>query len=206
MRCVLAALLAAGCRTFEIFEDVGTDPHPPTVEITALVHYVSRRPRNHGRTPTYTEDESPAAGAGRAVTWDSGGFTLAPASSSRSRDLHRRRRRHRQASTSATGTAMTDERSVPPTDQTLLLRHLGDRARLAHRPVGHRAAAAIELTGIARPSPAGTLGRGQPRQPQREGRIRHHARRSLGSPRAARPWCARRRAGTSPRAASRSPA
>ena len=33
---VLAAMTTA-CG-FNIFEDVGSDPHPPTVEITALVH------------------------------------------------------------------------------------------------------------------------------------------------------------------------
>jgi len=68
---VLTAL-TAGCG-FEIFEDVGTDPHPPTVVITALVHYVPPP------TPTPTpppEDRVASSEQGRAVTWDSGGFTL----------------------------------------------------------------------------------------------------------------------------------
>ena len=39
--CALLALASlSGACGFKIFEDIGSDPHPPTVEITALVHFV----------------------------------------------------------------------------------------------------------------------------------------------------------------------
>ena len=61
--------MTAACG-FKIFEDIGSDPHPPTVEISGLVHYVP--------PPEPVVPASAAAPAlGRAVSWDSGGFTLA---------------------------------------------------------------------------------------------------------------------------------
>jgi hypothetical protein len=64
---VLAAMTTA-CG-FDIFEDIGSDPHPPTVQITALTHYVAE---NTASTAKKT-DVSPQ---GRSITFDSGGFTL----------------------------------------------------------------------------------------------------------------------------------
>jgi hypothetical protein len=64
---VLAALPAA-CG-FDIFEDVGTDPHPPSFEITRLVRYVTPL------APAAT-DKAALSTRGRSTTWDSGGFTL----------------------------------------------------------------------------------------------------------------------------------
>jgi hypothetical protein len=64
----------AGCTFLNIFEDVGSDPHPPTVEVTQLVIYVA---------PVEPPTASITAGAaapqkGRTIFWDSGGFTLSP--------------------------------------------------------------------------------------------------------------------------------
>ena len=63
---VLAAMTTA-CG-FDILEDIGTDPHPPAVEITGLVHYVA--------PPPGTADRAASSPPGRTVSWDSGGFTL----------------------------------------------------------------------------------------------------------------------------------
>lgn len=65
----------AGC-SFKIFEDVGSDPHPPTVAITALSVFTE---------PSAPASEPPPVGPdvntsflrGRSIPWDSGGFTLA---------------------------------------------------------------------------------------------------------------------------------
>jgi len=60
--------MTAACG-LKIFEDIGSDPHPPTVEISGLVYYVP---------PAVPEAPDSAASSpqGRAVSWDSGGFTL----------------------------------------------------------------------------------------------------------------------------------
>ena len=65
---LLISAMTAACG-FKIFEDVGSDPHPPTVEPTKIEVYVPPPP------------ETPAASAAspnlRSIPWDSGGFTLA---------------------------------------------------------------------------------------------------------------------------------
>jgi hypothetical protein len=66
---VLAATTAA-C-SFSIFEDIGSDPHPPTLEITELVLYVEPPPPPE---PVAGRVASPPHGW--SSTWDSGGFTL----------------------------------------------------------------------------------------------------------------------------------
>ena len=64
---VLAATTAA-CG-FKIFEDIGSDPHPPTVAIIGLVRYVPP-------PEPVTTDSAASSPQGRAVSWDSGGFTI----------------------------------------------------------------------------------------------------------------------------------
>jgi len=69
---VLAAMTTAcGVDIPKIFEDVGTDPHPPAFQITALTHFVAKE------TPK-TAIKSDFSPQGRSSTWDSGGFTLSP--------------------------------------------------------------------------------------------------------------------------------
>ncbi len=71
------AALTAGC-SFSVFQDIGTDPHPPTVEITALVHYVAPATTSTETTTTETTNTAGAVSPkpGRSVPWDAGGFTL----------------------------------------------------------------------------------------------------------------------------------
>lgn len=76
---VLAAM-AAGCG-FKIFEDVGSDPHPPTVEIVSLIRYVAPEVTEEPVTaPTTTTTTTTTAATlttiGKTISWDSGGFTL----------------------------------------------------------------------------------------------------------------------------------
>ena len=66
---VLTAMTAA-C-SLGVFEDVGSDPHPPTAEIIELVHYVV--PVD---TTTTTPDGGASAPGAKTIFWDSGGFTL----------------------------------------------------------------------------------------------------------------------------------
>jgi len=61
--------MTAAC--VKIFEDIGTDPHPPTVAVTELIHYVPPP-----EAPA-TADGAAASPQGRSIAWDSGGFTLA---------------------------------------------------------------------------------------------------------------------------------
>ncbi len=73
---VLAALTTA-CG-FKIFEDIGTDPHPPTVEITSIIEYVAPvvvvTPVK--RINPATIKPATSSTIGKSVIWDSGGFTL----------------------------------------------------------------------------------------------------------------------------------
>jgi len=68
---LLVLLVMSAACSFKIFEDIGTDPHPPTVQITALIHYVA---------PVAPAPDARAALSppGRNITWDAGGFTLSP--------------------------------------------------------------------------------------------------------------------------------
>lgn len=72
--CVWALLavvaLPAAC-SVKIFEDIGSDPHIPTLEITGLEHFVEPPPE----VPTAAGAD--ASRRGRAISWDSGGFTVA---------------------------------------------------------------------------------------------------------------------------------
>ena len=72
--CALLAVAAlpAACG-FDIFEDIGSDPHPPTVQITSLEYYVAPPPEV-APTPT----AAGAANRGRTIDWDSGGFSVSP--------------------------------------------------------------------------------------------------------------------------------
>jgi hypothetical protein len=82
--CALLAVgaLASGCG-FKVFEDIGSDPHPPTVEILAIAHYVKPPPATPD-APATTAGWSAATAAvrgaaptaPRSVVWDSGGFTV----------------------------------------------------------------------------------------------------------------------------------
>jgi len=70
--CALLILAAMTASCSKIFEPVGSDPHPPTVEVTELVYWVA--------TPTPTPVPA-RAGAGsapraRSIVWNSGGFTV----------------------------------------------------------------------------------------------------------------------------------
>lgn len=73
---LLLTMLTTACSG--VFEDVGTDPHPPTMELLGLVHYVPPP-----EEPPPPPDEPPLAfvvakpGPG-LVAWDSGGFTVHP--------------------------------------------------------------------------------------------------------------------------------
>lgn len=58
--------MSASCTQLKIFEDVGSDPHPPAVQIIALKHH-------DAATAADKTDLSPQD---RTITWDSGGFTL----------------------------------------------------------------------------------------------------------------------------------
>ena len=72
---VLTATTAA-CG-FNILEDIGSDPHPPTIAIIGLVHYVAPPPPPPPPPPeTTTTDSSASSPHERAIAWDSGGFTL----------------------------------------------------------------------------------------------------------------------------------
>jgi hypothetical protein len=51
-----------------LFEDVGSDPHPPTVTITGLVHFVD----------PVAPPPSAALVEGKTISFDSGGFTVSP--------------------------------------------------------------------------------------------------------------------------------
>jgi len=68
---VLMAMTAA-C-SFKIFEDIGSDPHPPAIGVTALVLYVAP-----AEPATPTIDRAISSSQGRSIIWDSGGFTLSP--------------------------------------------------------------------------------------------------------------------------------
>ena len=61
---------ACGVDIPKVFEDVGTDPHPPTVDIIGLVVYVEQP------TDAAIADRASSSRPGRSVFWDSGGFTL----------------------------------------------------------------------------------------------------------------------------------
>lgn len=74
---VLTALTAA-C-SFKIFEDLSTDPHPPTVAITGLVYYVEQPVAPPVPPPVPPAPDSDAVSQRiRAISWDSGGFTVKP--------------------------------------------------------------------------------------------------------------------------------
>lgn len=74
---IVLAAMNASC---VLFEDVGSDPHPPSVAIIALVHYVEPEPA----APAPAADAATAAVRAyastpdRSIAWDSGGFTLTP--------------------------------------------------------------------------------------------------------------------------------
>jgi len=74
---VVAALTPA-CN-LPIFEDIGTDPHPPAIQIVSLSYYVAPPVETTEPTPTPipTPDKTSVSLPGRSSTWDSGGFTLA---------------------------------------------------------------------------------------------------------------------------------
>ena len=77
---LVLATMTASCTQLKIFEDVGSDPHPPSVAVTELVHFVA--PPSEP-TPEPTPDRATSVDSvasnqqGRSVAWDSGGFTLA---------------------------------------------------------------------------------------------------------------------------------
>jgi hypothetical protein len=66
--------MSAACN--KIFEDVGADPHPPTVVIDELTRFDSEatadKPSHGSATPGGVASSARAA----AITFDSGGFTL----------------------------------------------------------------------------------------------------------------------------------
>jgi len=64
-------VLAAGTTAcgVDIFEDIGSDPHPPTVRITALTHSVEQDTAS-------TAAIAAVSPQGRSITFLSGGFTL----------------------------------------------------------------------------------------------------------------------------------
>jgi hypothetical protein len=74
---VVVAAATASC-SYKIFDDIGSDPHPPSIEVTALVHYVA----SVGKSTTTTlavaagTVRAPSVVQGRSSVWDSGGFTL----------------------------------------------------------------------------------------------------------------------------------
>lgn len=83
--CALTALMltTASC-SFKIFEDIGSSPHPPSVNVTSLAIFVPPPPSTTPESTTppsttpaasvaQTADSSPQD---RAITWDSGGFTI----------------------------------------------------------------------------------------------------------------------------------
>jgi hypothetical protein len=71
----LAAFLvvAGGCTSTGMFEDVGVDPHPPSVQLLAVLPFVPAPP-----TPTPTPVAGPDAASQRARTiqFDTGGLTV----------------------------------------------------------------------------------------------------------------------------------
>ena len=81
--CALLAVgvLSAGCG-FKVLEDIGSDPHPPTVEIRSLFHYVPPPEPEPEPEPEPQSQPTSAAGGGaartaaRSVAWNSGGFTV----------------------------------------------------------------------------------------------------------------------------------
>jgi hypothetical protein len=72
---ICALLILAGMTTAcgvdipKIFEDVGSDPHPPTVQITALTYAVAEDTAS-------TAAKADVSPQGRSITFNSGGFTL----------------------------------------------------------------------------------------------------------------------------------
>jgi len=74
---IVLAAMSAACG-FKIFEDVGADPHPPTVEITALVHYVAPvvTAAPVVKFATTTTIPATSSAVGRPIAFDSGGFAL----------------------------------------------------------------------------------------------------------------------------------
>ena len=77
--CAGAFLALAAMTTacgFKILEDIGSDPHPPTVEITSLAIYVAPEAGTTTADTTTTTTDASSRHA-RTVSWDSGGFTLA---------------------------------------------------------------------------------------------------------------------------------
>ncbi len=71
--CALLAVaaLSSAC-SFKIFEDIGTDPHIPTIGVFALVHFVPAA----APEPVPTGAAADALARERAIFFDSGGFTL----------------------------------------------------------------------------------------------------------------------------------
>ena len=69
------AVMSAGC-SFKIFEDVGSDPHPPTVEIIGIAIYVAPV-EPEAPPPESSPDRAAAPAQARPITLGSGGITLA---------------------------------------------------------------------------------------------------------------------------------
>lgn len=86
---IVVAAMTAACG-FDILEDIGSDPHPPTVTITAIVLYVEpvvieetvETTGTTGTTETTVQlaatTTTPAAlsTVGKTIAWNSGGVTL----------------------------------------------------------------------------------------------------------------------------------
>jgi len=80
-RCLsLGALLVLSATTAAcsfMFEDVGSDPHPPTAEIIELVDYVEpAKPKD--LLPAAITGNATSQPQGRTLAWDSGDYTLSP--------------------------------------------------------------------------------------------------------------------------------
>jgi hypothetical protein len=69
---VALAALTTACGV-KVFEDIGSDPHPPTILAFGLAIYVP--PEEPAPAPT--TDQAASAARGRTITVDSGGFTVA---------------------------------------------------------------------------------------------------------------------------------
>ena len=127
------ALLALATVTtacgFKIFEDIGSNPHPPAVGITSISVYVAPE-ETTTTTTTTTADASPEQA--RSTSWDSGGFTLKPGQTFQigityadsGGDIERFSLRDRDGATTADLTP-ADQTYFPGTSGTVLLPEAG---------------------------------------------------------------------------------
>lgn len=77
MCALLVPFVASAACSFKILEDIGSDPHPPTVDIAELLLYVAPpEPAPEPVPEPVLPDSVASSRQGRSVGWDSRGFTL----------------------------------------------------------------------------------------------------------------------------------